>query len=181
MPIVQSKWTLNAPPDITYEAILTKIITEDLGAGIGSLGSFKNKGVFSQQPVTFSMPAWEALKSVTGGKCYIDSGKVFCMDDNDVIEGTTTVINSLTGLLGSPKMNGMFVTFEMIFEPSLVNGQKIDLESDYQPRFNGTYKVVGLEHTGTISGAVAGKCKTKVILMFGNQGQSTAFNDVQEL
>jgi hypothetical protein len=59
--------------------------------------------------------------------------------------------------------------FEMLFEPRLTIGQTVQLKSDTNRIFNGIYKVMGFEHSGTISDAVAGPCKTSVSLWLGTQ------------
>ena len=54
----------------------------------------------------------------------------------------------------------------MIFEPRLQIGQFVEIESKTETIYNGTYKVVGIEHTGMISDAQSGQCKTKVRLNY---------------
>ena len=54
----------------------------------------------------------------------------------------------------------------MIFEPRLQIGQFIDIQSKTETIYNGTYKVIGIEHSGTISDSQSGTCKTKVSLNY---------------
>jgi hypothetical protein len=52
---------------------------------------------------------------------------------------------------------------ESIFEPGLKLGQMIDLKTSFS-KLSGKYKVLGVTHSGTISDAVSGKCKTTASL-----------------
>ena len=172
-----SDWNYSAPNN-TFKYLINKIVTEDLKLPLGSMGSFK--GVYALNGA-FAKPAWEALKDVTDGDCYIDSGKVYCMKTNDAFDGAIPLINSDSGLLGSPRVNGNWIVFDMIFEPRLQIGQKVSLQSQSATKLNGDYKVISLEHSGTISGAVSGKCKTTVTLMLGSAGKEDPFDTVEEL
>ena len=97
---------------------------------------------------------------------FIDLEKVNCLLQNEGFEGNIKVINADCGLLGSPLRQEAFLTFEMIFEPRLQIGQFVEIESKTETIYNGTYKVVGIEHTGMISDAQSGQCKTKVSLNY---------------
>lgn len=97
---------------------------------------------------------------------FIDLEKVNCLLPNEGFEGNIKVINADCGLLGSPLREEAFLTFEMIFEPRLQIGQFVEIESKTETIYNGTYKVVGIEHTGMISDAQSGQCKTKVSLNY---------------
>lgn len=109
---------------------------------------------------------WDALQKVTNNQAYIDNGNVYCLFENDVFEGDLTIIDSQTGLLGTPKKQQNFLIVEMLFEPRLQVGQQVQIISSslsqYPNSNNGIFKVVGIEHRGTISGAVGGECKTVV-------------------
>lgn len=57
----------------------------------------------------------------------------------------------------------------MLFEPRLTIGQQVQLQSQTNRIFNGMYKVMGFEHSGMISPAVGGDCKSSVSLWLGTQ------------
>ena len=109
---------------------------------------------------------WDALQKITNNQAYIDNGNVYCLFENDVFNGDLTIIDSQTGLLGTPKKQQNFLIVEMLFEPRLQVGQQVQIVSSslaqYPNSNNGIFKVVGIEHRGTISGAVGGECKTIV-------------------
>jgi len=50
----------------------------------------------------------------------------------------------------------------MIFEPRLIVGQLVSIESVTAPQYNKRYKVVSLRHQGMISDSVSGQAVTTV-------------------
>lgn len=110
---------------------------------------------------------WELISQKTGGLANIDNGQVKALQNNEVIDGEIVEINSANGLLGSPKRSDALLEFDMLFEPRLTIGQVVDLKSSTNRIFNGRYKVMGVTHRGTISGAVAGDATTTVSLWLG--------------
>lgn len=143
--------------------IIETLIKDLPGVSKGAIGNF---GVKLLKGNAFNGSTADLINEITEQHFFIDLEKAYCLRDNEVIEGNLQVINSATGLLGSPLREEAFLTFDMIFEPRINIGQYIKLESQTERFFNGTYKVLGVEHTGTISGATSGECKTKVSLWY---------------
>jgi len=112
---------------------------------------------------------WNLIQEKCNGLCSIDNQQLKVLQDNECINGPIPVINSASGLLGSPKRSGAQLEFEMLFEPRLTIGQIVKLESSTNRLFNGFYKVMGFSHKGIISGAVSGECRTSVSLWLGTQ------------
>ena len=112
----------------------------------------------------------ELLQNVTKSNFFIDNEKAYCLKENECYKGNLQKITSDTGLLGSPLREETLLTFTIMFEPRLQIGQYIQLESSTEKLFNGEYKVIGVEHQGTISDAQSGKCTTKVTLYYGAKG-----------
>lgn len=101
------------------------------------------------------------LSELTGGGFFVDTGKSYLLRTNEYIEdGGVLVINSETGLLGTPILEQTIVRFDMIFEPALNVGRKIRLSSLTEGNFNGEYKVTSIKHRGMISESVAGSVIT---------------------
>jgi len=146
---------------------------------VGAIGSFDKT---AQRAFSACGNTWQQLIEQTGGNCFIDSGRVFCVAPNEVIVGSITEISSDSGLLGTPTIDGIHIKAEMLFEPGLRIGQKVNLKStslnSSGRSFNGIYKIISLEHAGTISGAVSGKLKTKVLMMVGSQNFDNPFDVV---
>lgn len=143
--------------------IIETLIKDLPGVSKGAIGNFDYKLLKGN---AFNGSTIDLINQVTEQHFFIDLEKAYCLRDDEVLNGNLTVINSATGLLGSPLREESFLTFDMIFEPRLNIGQYVKLESETEKFFNGTYKVLGLEHTGTISGAQSGECKTKVSLWY---------------
>lgn len=111
---------------------------------------------------------WNLIQTKSNGLAFIDNGQVKVLNYREVIEGMLPVISAQTGLLGIPKRTATTLEFDMIFEPRFLVGQLVELESE-NPLFNRAWKVLGFEHRGTISSAVAGECLTSVTLWFTSQ------------
>lgn len=120
---------------------------------------------------TISDYSWPQLQYETGGACYIDNGQLNIIEDNEYFTGPFSQINATTGLLGSPKRSDTYVVCEILFEPSLLVGQQITLASITEPKYNGEYKVVGINHSGIISDAMGGRLMTTVSLFSFPQNQ----------
>lgn len=115
---------------------------------------------------TLDGPTIGYLNEISEKHFFIDLETAHCLLDNEGFEGNIKVIDSSCGLLGSPLRQEAFLTFEMIFEPRLQIGQFVEIKSITEDIFNGVYKVIGIEHTGIISGTQSGQCKTKVSLNY---------------
>jgi hypothetical protein len=111
---------------------------------------------------------WDLIQMKSNGLGFIDNGQVKALNYQEVISGMLPVISADTGLLGVPKRTRTTLEFDMIFEPRFLVGQVVKLESE-NPLLNRPWKVIGFEHRGTISAAVAGDCRTSVTLWFTPQ------------
>lgn len=123
-----------------------------------------NNNPITEYNKTISEYSWKQLQHETGNACYIDNGQLNILQDNEYFSAIVTQISADTGLLGSPKRSDTYVVCEMIFEPSLLVGQQVNLVSVSEPQFNGNYKVVGINHSGIISDAMGGRLQTTVSL-----------------
>ncbi|RTL04650.1 hypothetical protein EKK58_10090 [Candidatus Dependentiae bacterium] len=159
-------------PTVTRQQIIN-LLVEDLIKNTpgntlkkGTIGTFE--GEYPRGRTIFG-PTWDALKTETNRQCFIDNGRVFCLPEDEAVEGNIKVINSSTGLLSTPKKRETYLDIEVLFEPCVDMGQQIFLESVSSPQFNGYYKVLGIQHQGIISGAVSGKCTTILTLDYGSR------------
>jgi hypothetical protein len=183
MSLAFSTWTASSPEN-TYQRVIERLCDDLVKQGnitIGAIGEFT--GNYARNP-SFCEPSWEALKKVvssagTNASCYIDNGKIYVLNENDAFEGSVPIINSQSGLLGTPKRNQNWIELEILFEPRLKIGQKISLQSTTNTTYNGIYKVIGLTHLGVISGAVGGKLRTTIRVMVGSANKEDPFNLVE--
>lgn len=152
---------------------LVGLMNQDAKAGVslGLVGS-----MFSSQPnflrsLAFSGSYLQLLGQLTGGN--MSGGNYFFENrilnlllqneafDNDGLEELSV---DSGGLLGAPYYEQTWVFANVLFEPRVKMGQILNLVSLDQPWLNGKKKVVAYTHSGTISGAVAGSCKTQIQL-----------------
>lgn len=111
----------------------------------------------------------EIIKDLTGGRFFIDNEKAYVLDEDECVNGVVNLINSSSGLIGTPKREETFITFDMIFEPRIAMAQIIELQSETEKIFNGQFKVIGIRHSGTISESVGGRVITNLKLWYGSQ------------
>lgn len=117
---------------------------------------------------SFVGKTYDLLDEYVGGNMYVDNGHLYILERNDVLKGDLMVINADTGLLSTPRRREQVLEIEMTFEPRLIVGQQLELESKI-PEYNGIYKVIGITHEGIISGAENGKLTTKAQLFIGEK------------
>lgn len=159
-----SSWTIAGP--VSKQAVVDRLARDIKRAEVGTIGAFP--GTYPRGRSVCG-PTAGILAQETGNRFYIDNGRVYCLQDDDTVQGDIALISSETGLLGSPKRADTLITCEVLFEPRFVIGQRVELRSSVNAFLNGVYKIMGLEHYGTISGAVGGKCKTVVNLWVGTR------------
>lgn len=123
-------------------------------------GDFKRGQVFLGN-------AWQIILGITNGFATIDNGQIKALQTNEVVNANIGVINSASGLLGSPRRLPTSLEVTMLFEPNLSLGALVQLETRISPaNFNGTYKVQGFTHRGTISPSVSGTPRVSVVQLF---------------
>lgn len=176
-PMANGKTTFNAPSgSLTTTQIITRLVADlqstvpldpnnkGVSLSIGAISPQYN--VPYNQNVAIVGNTWDALQNITNNQTYIDNGRVYSLFENDVFSGDLQVISNETGILGSPRKQDRLVIVEMLFEPRINIGQQVKIISpslsQYPTDNNGVFKVVGVEHHGTISAAVSGDCKTIV-------------------
>lgn len=166
-------------------AIVNQFTAQSYGAGVtraqiinellNDMGPTLSVGSVSALPGLYARgrsimgSTWQNLVTESGKRCFIDNGRMYVLDDDTSIEGDIQVISAETGLLGSPRRSGTYVTCEILFEPRLLIGQRVELISRFNSALSGFYKVMGIQHAGIISDAVNGKCKTIVNLWVGTR------------
>ena len=124
---------------------------------------------------------WDLIRQKSDGHCTISDGTVYCLRTNEgLVNDQVNDINSVdpkddriplisgkTGLIGAPRRTGVFVEWEMLFEPRLQLFQIVAIQSEFNKNFNGIYKVVGFRHRGIVSKSVAGDYSTTAQFLFG--------------
>jgi hypothetical protein len=166
-----SSWTSIAPAP--KQEVVNRLVDDMIAISppSGKLG----RGVISTFPGEYGRPkiadgnTWEILGEVTNYHNFIDNGLIHCLLDDDVFVGDTAVIDASTGLLSTPKKCEYKLKVDLLFEPGINVGQQVELVSATESLYNGLYKVIGVQHSGIISGAVNGKCRTSLVLHLGEK------------
>lgn len=161
------------PKGLDVKSVIKDLIKslEQYGVTEGAIGDFSGK---LGRGNSYSGNTLDLLNSLTGGSFYIDNGKLHCLKDNEYLNGETLVITQESGLLGAPAMENAFVKVDMLFEPRVYLGQRVQLESTVSRRLSGFYKVISIHHRGTISDAICGDSITTL-------GLSTGTGELKEI
>lgn len=113
---------------------------------------------------TFDGNTIDAINEIAGGKCYVDNSNVNVLMNNEVLDVPVPVITDNNGLLATPMRRDANLEIKMLFQPDLIVGQLLEIQSSVAPDFNGQYKVLGFTHDLFFSGAVCGERITTVQL-----------------
>lgn len=146
----------------TFKDAIKNVLAQapyDLGA-IGDIqGTFKTDTSFVGTPLNIA-------NQITNGHTFVDNGTVNTLNNNECLDTGVLVLDDKT-LIGTPERRNQSVTANIIFNPSLMVGQLIEVQSNIASDFSGTYYLGGMTHSGTISGAEAGQRITTVDLLCG--------------
>lgn len=157
--------------NVTFEAGTTKLEAyknivqncEGLTLGyVGKLeGDYKTAVTLNGDPLT-------VLNQITEGHTFIDGGVVHTLQNNESLDIGVTVLNPETGLLSTPERRGAEIVINSVFNPNIQVGQLLEIKDPILTTFNGTYMACGFNHSGVISGAVAGQRTTTIHLLIGD-------------
>lgn len=161
------------PANTPKTAIIKDMMQNLPGVAVGTIGSYPGN---TARGNAYTGSTTELLAQITGGGFFIDNGKANALGNSECLPGEIPLINSASGLLGTPVLEQTILTFDMLFEPRLVVGQQIQLESMTDQNFNGSYKVISLKHRGMISEAVCGEAITTVGMWYGIGSLTTVAN-----
>lgn len=158
---------------VTQNQVISQLIN-DLTSQTNKIAGKEvlTKGIVSETQFIDTYPkysyqgnSWNKLTELTQGLNFIYNGKINIIGDLEYTPADLIILDSSTGLLSPPNKSENILSLQLLFEPRLALGSKVRLNSTDNPLFNGDYKVTGIDHIGTISGAVGGKCRTTVYLI----------------
>lgn len=164
--VQNSQTNTQVPEGTSISDILTTVLgnLNPYGVTIGAIGNY-NATVARAN--AFSDYSSNLASTFSNGGFFIDLEKAYCLQDSECIRGTVSEISSASGLLGTPVVEGNYINFDILFEPRLIIGQIVNLQSQTRKEFNGLYKVMNIKHNGTISDAVCGTAVTSAGLWNG--------------
>ena len=150
----------------TVGEVLDFLVAQFTDLEKGAIGEFPD---VLERPVVLNGSTYELLKKYSDNRVMIDNGKIYVLNENEVIEGELPVVGKDTGLLDTPRRSEGIIQVVTLFEPRLRLNQKASLVSVIEPVYNGEYKILGLVHQGVISEAVGGQCTTVIDFLVGSQ------------
>lgn len=153
----------------SFRDVITRLTDSLKGVKTGVIGETEGE---HKTPNPLNGNSFSLLTKDYKDEIFIDLEKVNKLGVNEYIKsvgGKVLLINSASGLLGTPLRQGTDLVVEMLFEPRINVGQLVEIESQFNPIFDGQYKVTGVKHAGVISEAVSGDCKTILQLYIGNE------------
>lgn len=165
-PFSNAQTNVTFPSNTPQQAIIETLVKSLPTVSVGAIGSYP--GVNSRA-TSYNGPTCDLLQELTGNGFYIDNNKAYCLNANEVLAGSIDTIDATTGLLGTPVLENSILFFDILFEPRLIVGQSIVLNSISGAFPNQPYKVVEIHHRGTISGAVCGDAITTVGVDYSGQ------------
>lgn len=93
------------------------------------------------------------LLAKSGAKIlYIDDGQVFVQGEESVRSSYIALISAKTGLINTPVKSQGIITFSTKIDPQIKIGNKIKLESQFNPSANGEYFVRTIRYIGDYYG-----------------------------
>lgn len=119
----------------------------------------------SSRGAVFNGNTWNQLQRLAapnGSNLFIDNEVAHLLADPQTIvtPGGIFLIQASTGLLGIPRIQGNFTFCTTLLEAGAGLGQLAELNSKLNPGANGTYKIFGYHHYGTIGGTQGGEAYT---------------------
>lgn len=186
--IINGQVSQTVPAGWTLPAIIQTLLKSIPHVAIGAVGSFTEQ---NSRGITLMGNSWDLASSMASGQnttAFIDNEMASFLSDDEYIldNGGVTLIESDTGLLATPRRYDARIDVQIIFEPRLQIGQLVQLNSaelanlqqavggvpgnlKYLAVNNGQYKIMGIQHQGTISGAVGDRVVTTASLFLGTQ------------
>lgn len=154
------------PAGTSNMELLTKLTSSMSGVDTVTMGTSEGLLNVAKRSTAIFGNVIDVVKQLSNDKFYIDSGNAYVLGDNEVVNGEIRLIDANNGIIGTPRRGELYTEIDMIFEPRIKPSQLIELKTITEDRFNGVYKVTGIIHRGTISGAVAGTCITTLTLQY---------------
>ena len=153
----QSSYTFAA--GTSYKEAYKTMAADLPNCKIGNIGNLD--GTFKTQ-TTFEGSSLECLNQLTGGNTFVDNGVLNTLLSNEVIEVPVPLITDNNVLLATPIRRNATITLKMLFEPTLIVGQLLEIKSKIQSQYDGQYKVLGFTHDCIMSATQAGQRITTV-------------------
>jgi hypothetical protein len=131
------------------KAVIKELYKDFEGVGAGVVGGFTET---TKRPLVINGPTIKALDDLTENNFFFDNGVPIAMKKGEYFKNDVfTTLEATTGILNSPLKSSAQITVPLVFTPELQVGQKVSVNAK-EKQYNGEYKVVGIKHSGIISG-----------------------------
>lgn len=163
---IQSSFTNTSfPPGHTQREIVVKVFEalKKYGVKTGKV-SAPDSQVRTTRGTTVAGMTFDISRELTQG-VFIDGDTIHALGEFDCLTGGVREISDKSGIIGTPKQERTTLTLDMIFEPGLIAGQSILLNSRAFPEYNAVYKVNKIRHAGMISATTAGTAVTSLTML----------------
>lgn len=123
------------------------------------------------RPQSYFGKTTDIIKNIVGKAfdVFTENEEIKIMKANEVVDGNITEISAETGLIETPRKQEYTLEVKMMLEPRIQIGQAVELNSITAPRFNGVYKVIGVDHDALISENESSENTTTVILLYNSK------------
>lgn len=160
---------LTVPAGTPRTVVIGNMIKTLPNVQLGAVGSYPGT---TSKTNTYTGNTTQILDELTGGGFYIDNGTGNALGNSEYALGADGVIliDASAGLLNTPVLEQTILRFDMIFEPQLVAGAGVMLDSStldaslikdgLNNNSNGLYKITSVKHRGMISETVCGDAVT---------------------
>lgn len=148
----------------TFKNACEQIVKNSNDLSLLNIGTLE--GSF-QTPYVVEGSILDCIIKICGGNAFSDNGNISILQQNEALDVGVTILEGDSGLLGTPERRGGEVVVRSLFNPNLTVGQLVEIKSSTASDFTGTYKISGISHSGTISGAVCGERITTLNLFIG--------------
>lgn len=148
-----------------YKAICTDLVKSlsEYDIALGSIGTIPGD---SGRGLSVSGSTVSNLTELTNGNFFVDNGVAHILAKNECVPSPLKKITSATGLMTTPVREMTYLDLDILFEPRVLAGQKIEVESITNKDINNVYQVIAIKHRGIISESVNGECTTSLTLAY---------------
>ena len=166
--ILNGQVSQTVPAGWTLPDIIKQVLGGLPNVTVGAVGDFSQQNA---RGITVMGSSWDVANRIATGQdavAFVDNEQANLLHKDEYIAGAGSValITSETGLLQTPRRYDARLDVEILFEPRLVVGQIVQLQS-LEAVYNANYQVIGVQHRGTISGAVCDSATTIASLWLG--------------
>ena len=113
--------------------------------------------------------AFSIIDKLTGGLAFTDLKTLNVLKAEDTTGDRFQYIelDSNSGLLGTPRRTWGQLNADIIFSPEIKLAMRVRIDSEIDPRWNGEYKTLGLQHRGSIGAGSLNRVTTNITLLSG--------------